>query len=394
MEPRHTQGQDPDTALLATFSEAQLRGRRSAKWALTPPDAIPLWVAEADVPLAAPVRDALQAALDGHDTGYAAGVRDYLDAFTGFATHRWGWTPPSRRHTQLVADVMTGLAEALRLVTDPGDPVLIDDPVYPPFATAVRHAGREVVHVPLGPQGRLDLAAIDAAAGAATAGGGTAAYLLCNPHNPSGAVATADELADLAAVARRRGVRVISDEIHAPLVHTGPRFVPYLAVPGTEDAYVVTSASKGWSLAGAKAGLLLGGAATGEELHRLPDLVGHGASHLGVVAHTAAFAAGGPWLDRFVAELAETTAWFASALPEHLPGVRHRPPVGTYLAWLDVRDTTLGDDPTARLAGAGLVVTDGAAFGPAGTGHVRLNLATSRARLRTVLARLREAAAA
>ena len=389
MEPVTPPGDEP---LLATLTTAQLRGRTSAKWALTPPDAIPLWVAEADVPLAAPIRAALDDALGRHDVGYTAGIDGYLAAFDGFARERWGWAPPAGTHAQAVADVMTGLGEALRLVTDVGDPVLLDDPVYPPFATAVRHAGREVVAVPLRDDGRLDHRALDAAAGAATAGGGRAAYLLCSPHNPTGVVHTADELADLAALARRQGLRVISDEIHAPLVHTGPGFVPYLAVPGTDDAYVVTSASKGWSLAGVKAGLLLGGAATGDELARLPDLVGHGASHLGVVAHTAAFADGGPWLDRFVTEVAETTTWFATELPGHLPGARHLPSLGTYLAWVDVRDTALADAPARRLADAGVVVTEGAAFGPSGVGHVRVNLATSRDRLRSALARIAQAA--
>src|SRR5690606_21604511 len=105
-------------------------------------------------------------------------------------------------------------------------------PVYPPFYGFVTHAGRRVVEAPLGPDHRLDPAANAAAFREATAGGRRAAYLLCNPHNPTGTVHTAEELTRVAELAGEHGVRVVADEIHAPLVLPGARHVPYLSLPG------------------------------------------------------------------------------------------------------------------------------------------------------------------
>lgn len=377
---------------LSELTVADLRRRRSAKWAAHGPEVLPLWVAEMDVPLAPAIAEALHTAIDHHDLGYSVGVHDYLGAYAGFARGRWGWTPPPAERVALVPDVMLGVVEALQLVTAPGDPVLFDDPVYPPFRGFVEHADRQPVAVPLRNDGRLDLDALDAAFGAATAGDGRAAYLLCSPHNPTGAVHTADELAGLAELATRHGVRVVADEIHAPVVRPGATFVPYLSVPGTEDAFALVSASKGWSLAGVKAALLQAGPQAADELAQLPEIVGHGASHLGVLAHTAAFADGSLWLDAVLAGLDRNVEVLTELLAAHLPEVRWRPGAATYLAWLDVRELGLGARPAAALLEHDVALSEGADFGPAGAGHVRLNLATSPAMLADAVARIAAAA--
>ena len=364
-----------------------LRRRTSAKWRAHPSDVLPLWVAEMDVPLAPPVAAAINRAVELGDTGYPAGPEAYAAAFADFATRRWGWRADPER-MRLVPDVMTGAVELLGLVTGPGDAVVVNPPVYPPFFGYLHHVGRRVVEAPLGGDGRLDLDALEQAFAAARSEGRPAAFLLCSPHNPTGAVHTVDELAAVAALATHHGVRVIADEIHAPVVRSGHRFVPYLTVAGSDDAFVVTSASKGWSLAGCKAGMLLAGPAAATELATLPEIVGHGASHLGVVAHTAAFAAGGPWLDAVLAGLERNLEVFERLLGEHLPDVRYQPGAGTYLAWLDVRDTPVAHDPAAAYLRAGVACSDGASFGPAGAGHVRLNLATSPAVLEEAVVRM------
>lgn len=131
-------------------------------------------------------------------------------------------------------------------------------------------------------------------------------------------VHTRDELGQIAALARVHGVRVISDEIHAPLVLPGAQFVPYLSVPGAEDAFALFSASKGWNLAGVKAALVVAGPAAASDLQRLPEEVGHGPSHLGVLAHTSAFDLGGPWLDALLAGLDSNRSLLADLVRRHL----------------------------------------------------------------------------
>jgi cystathionine beta-lyase len=361
---------------LDQLTEAALRRRTSAKWNVYPPDVLPLWVAEMDVPLAEPVLHALTGALRLGDTGYTAGTA-YAEALRDFAAERWGWSVAVER-TATVPDVMRGVVEMISLVTAGGDAVIVNPPVYPPFYAFVTHLGRRVVEAPLDPDGRLDPGVLRAAFADATAGGRPAAYLLCNPHNPTGTVHTREELTVVAGLAERYGVRVVADEIHAPLVLPGATHVPYLSLPEAADAFAVLSASKAWNLAGVKAAVAVAGEAAAADLARLPEEVSHGPSHLGVIGHAAALRHGGPWLDALLAGLAERRALLGRLLAEHLPGVGYRPPEATYLAWLDCRGLGWGDDPAARfLRRSRVALQSGPAFGAGGAGHVRLNFATS-----------------
>ncbi|MFF4403144.1 MalY/PatB family protein [Streptoverticillium reticulum] len=365
------------TGPLQQLSLTDLRLRTSAKWRVHGPDVLPLWIAEMDVPLAEPITRALTEALAHGDTGYAAGTA-YAEAYDGFARERWGWDGVAADRTSLVADVMTGAVEVLRLVTGPGDAVVVNSPVYPPFYGFVGHMDRRVVEAPLGTGHRIDPDALEAAFREATAGGRRAAFLLCSPHNPTGTVHTRDELAAVAELAGAYGVRVVADEIHAPVVLPGAEHVPFLSVPGAEGAFALLSASKAWNLAGLKSALAVAGPAAAAELARLPLVVSHGPSHWGVIAHSAALRHGGAWLDGVLTGLDANRKLFAGLLAEHLPGVRYRQPDGTYLAWLDCRDLGLGDDPAAVFLERGRVaLAGGTPFGTGGAGHVRVTLATS-----------------
>lgn len=375
---------------LRDLNEQTLRRRTSVKWRQHPDDVLPLWVAEMDVVPDASVTAALTDAIASGDTGYPHG-NAYAEALADFAARRWGWDGLDPSRTAYAADVMTGIAEVLRLVSGPGDPVVVSPPVYPPFFDVVEHVGRTVVEAPLGADGRLDLAAIEDAFVRCV--GGRATYLLCNPLNPTAVAHTADELGTLAALAREHGVRVVADEIHGPLVPDG--FVPYLSVAGAEDAFVVTSASKAWNLAGLKAAVVVAGEEAAADLARLPEIVSHGPSHLGMLAHTVALCAGEPWLDAVVADLADNRRLLGELLDEHLPGVRWARGSATYLAWLDCRELGLGDDPAAVFLERGRVaVNSGPTFGIGGAGHVRLNFATSPTILDDAIRRMARAAGA
>jgi len=355
-----------------------LRRRSSLKWREHPEDVLPMWVAEMDVPTAEPVVAAVRAALEGGDTGYPAG-RSYAEAMAEFAADRWGWRLEVE-HTALVPDVMIGITEVLQLVTGPGDGVIVTPPVYPPFFAFIAHAGRRVVEAPLGEDHRLDPDAISAAMVAATAGGRAAALLLCNPHNPTGTVHTVAELAAVAELSRRHDVTVVVDEIHAPLVHRDATHVPYLSVPGSDNAYAVMSASKGWNLAGLKAAVAVAGAEAAATLETMPEIVWHGASHVAVIAHAAALREGVPWLDDTIAALELNRDLVADLLAAQLPAVRYQVPRATYLAWLDCTALDLGDDPSETFLQRGRVaMIAGPDFGTGGAGHVRLNFAASAA---------------
>ncbi|MEV8504902.1 MalY/PatB family protein [Actinoplanes sp. NPDC051475] len=399
----------PDSVVanpLEQLTLEQLRTRTSIKWTAHPADVLPLWVAEMDVLLAPAVADTVHRAIDAGDTGYPGG-RAYADALAGFAVDRWGWDGIAVERTAIVPDVMMGIVETLRLITDPGDAVIVCAPVYPPFYAFVSHADRRVIEAPLGPDWRLDLDALADAFTAARRLSNRPVLLLCNPHNPTGVVHTRAELTAVAALARRKGVRVISDEIHAPLVLAGAEFVPYLSVSGAEDAFALFSASKGWNLAGLKAALLVAGPEAASDLTRLPEEVSHGPSHLGILAHTAAFSHGRAWLDALVQSLGQNRSLLASLVSEHLPLADMVHPEATYLAWVDCRQ--LGLHATGPQDGPGMVsdlsgpakmffdearvaLSSGHVFGTGGAGFVRINFATSSAILRAAVKRMGVAA--
>jgi cystathionine beta-lyase len=387
---------------LARLTLEQLRQRTSMKWRTHPRDVLPLWVAEMDVPLAPPVVEALQSTIELGDTGYPYGTA-YAEALAAFAAERWQWDGVRVERTAIVPDVMLGIVEVLRLLTDPGDAVVVCSPVYPPFYAFIAHDSRHVVEARLGADLRIDLDALEDAFVRARRGGRRAALLLSNPHNPTGVVHTRGELEAVAALARRHGVRVVSDEIHAPLVLPGAVFTPFLSVSGAENAFALASASKAWNLAGLKAALALAGPEAADELRLLPEEVGHGPSHVGVIAHTAAFRKGGDWLDELLLGLDANRSLLDRLAAEHLPGVRCHRPEGTYLAWLDCTRLGLhtdggGDGPgvVSDLAGpakffldrARVALSSGHVFGSGGEGHVRLNFATPPAVLREAVTRM------
>ncbi len=174
------------TPLLGATEAELRRDRTSVKWVAYPPDVLPLWVAEMDAAPCPAVAEAVSAAVRRGDTGYGWGPR-YAAAVAEYAEQAWGWEVDTSA-AMIVPDVMIGAAELLRLLTDEGGPVVVSPPVYDSFFGFVDAIGRRRVDAPLTPAGRLDPDALRAAFREATAGGERAAYLLCNPQNPTGTV--------------------------------------------------------------------------------------------------------------------------------------------------------------------------------------------------------------
>lgn len=337
------------------------------KWREYPDDVLPLWVAEMDTPLAPPVMAALTEALTLGDTGYAH-AGQLAEAYAAFASQRFGWFPePSS--CVLSADVAQGVVDVLRVVTSPGDTVLIHGPTYPPFRRIIPEAGRVLRETPLG----LDFDRL--AAELATA----QAFLLVNPHNPTGKVFTREELLTVVELCARFDVRLLVDEIHAPLVYPSEAsFVPVLSLPTADRAIAFVSATKAWNLAGLKASLIVAGPSAVADVRAIPADAAVNAGLFGVIASEAAFRSGGPWLDDLVAGLDHNRTLLDSLLAKHLPGVGYVPPAATFLAWLDCSALGLGPNPAAPFLERGRVaLTPGPDFGPMGEGFVRLNLATS-----------------
>lgn len=368
----------------------ELRQRSSTKWRKYPDDVIPMFVAETDFPLAPAITRVLARAVELGDTGYTPPDPGIAAEYAGFAQRRFGWTvDPARIRT--TCDVMMGVVELLRTVTDPGDRVVVTPPVYPPFFMCMEEADTVAERVPLTDNGsgwELDLLGIEAALA-----GGARAVLLCNPHNPTGTVHSRESLAALADLAARFGATVISDEIHAPLVHPGVAFTPFLdASPvAARVGFALTSASKAFNLAGLKCALMIAADDAHDRILRgLPDEVEWRTSLFGALAGKAAFSEeSGVWLDGLHAALDENRHLLAELLAEHVPAAKYRIPDAGFLAWVDLTDLGWGDNPAVKvLRDARVAFHLGPLFGEEGKGHVRINFGCSPDLLREAITRV------
>jgi len=369
--------------VIRDLTDEQARAALPLKWGDVAPGVIPAWVAEMDFHAAEPIEEALVAAVRRGTTGYPAfGAGGLGAAFAGFADRHWGWQVPAEA-TVLTGTVMGGIRLALDLLCPPG-PVVVPLPCYPPFRDVVAVTGRELVPVTLDPDAEtatLDLAAVEAAFAA-----GARTFLLCSPHNPLGRCWSRGELAALAELAGRYDVRVIADEIHAPLTLPGATFTPYLTLD--ERAVVVTSASKPFNIPGVyTAQLVLLDPADRARVNAAPIPAQHSWSVLGVVAGTAAWSECDDWMRALVERLDHQRSRLTELVARHLPGARMRPLEATYLAWLDLRSYGVVDPAAAGLA-HGVRFAPGDHYQPGLTGHVRVNLATSPERLEAMVHRL------
>lgn len=374
----------------------EMRAHRSAKWSRVAPDVLPAWTAEMDVRTAPAVAEALRTAVDRSDLGYAGHPRPVVEAFAGFARDTWGWDPlADGGSVRVMADVGVGVEEILRAVASPGDRVMLNPPVYLSFYPWIRDLGMVPDDVPMLDQdrgGRLDLEGIER-----SLAGGTRVVLLCSPHNPLGMVTPPEDLAAVAELAKQHGALVISDEIHAPLVHpgSGQQFVPFLSVSDAarEVGIALQSPSKAWNLAGLKLAVAAV-ADRGRWPERMVGGLDWGSGILGHYAAVAAWTDGRGWLEDVRREIEERVAQLQDLLAEHLPGVRYHRPSASYLAWLDCRELGLGDDPAATFLERGRVLlSSGPAFGPGGAGFARLNVGTSRELMEEAVRRMASALA-
>jgi cysteine-S-conjugate beta-lyase len=359
------------------ITEEMLRDRGSKKWS-TYPGAIPAFVAEMDFGTAPVVTNAVEAAVAESLFGYMPDAIDAAlsEATSQFLRDRYSWNVEPANIRPL-PDVLKGLEAAIEHFSEPGSAVVLPTPAYMPFLWLPETLDREIIQVPMLPDGEdwaLDLDGIEQA----LAGRG-GLLVFCNPHNPIGKVYTRDEMLAVADIVDKHGARVFADEIHAPLIYPGSCHIPYASVSVTAAAHTITaiSASKAWNLPGLKcAQLILTNDADAKVWADVGFMAEHGASNLGVVANTAAYSAGDQWLREVLAYLDSNRKLLTDFVAEHLPGVRYKEPDGTYLAWLDCRALELGKSPQQFfLDAAGVACTDGADCGGAGAGFVRFNFA-------------------
>lgn len=357
-------------------------------------DVLPLWVADMDFAAAPEIQAAVLERAAHPVYGYPLRQDGFFEALMGWSRRRYGWEL-KRDWLCYAPGVVPAVNAAVLAYTKPGDKVVIQGPVYHPFRAAALNNGRRLVDnsLALGPEGyRMDLAALERAIDPRTK-----LLILCNPHNPVGRVWTREELSALAELCARRGLIVLSDEIHADIVMPGRRHVPFASVSADAAARSITclAVSKTFNLAGlCAANVVIPDRRLREDYEAMSESLALNVTNVfGVAAQEAAYTHGEAWLEELLSYVAGNYARLAKALAGG--PVRVMPLEGSYLAWLDCR--ALGFDDEALKAffldRAKLWLDEGLKFGPQGSGFMRLNLACPRATLDEAIARLAAALA-
>ncbi|NOZ49732.1 MAG: pyridoxal phosphate-dependent aminotransferase [Chloroflexi bacterium] len=365
----------------------------SVKWH-HPDDVLPMWVADVDFAAPPAVIEALQQRLAHGVFGYHFESPTLRETVVAWVAERYGWEiepewllfPP---------DVMRGMNWAAQTVARPGEALLLQSPVYRPLFDMVRNGDFVLQDAPMvaDAQGRYSL---EMTALAAAVTPETRVLLLCNPQNPTGRVFSRRQLQHVAEFCLRHDLTILSDEIHADLVYSEARHTPIASLHPDIAQRTITfiAPSKTFNLAGLKAavGIIPNAELRRQMKHNQRGLIAT-VNVLGMVAMETAYAQGEPWLDALRAYLQanrDTVMDFVAA--GQLPGVRMTRPEGTFLAWLDFRNTRWADAPAKHIQDeAKVALMEGTWFGDAGQGFVRLNFGCPRSLLQDGLQRIRAA---
>jgi len=371
-------------------------GTESMKWAhprrdLGVADAIPMWVADMDFEAPPAVVEALRRRVEHGVFGYPETPPSFFEAAAGWLGRRHGWTvEPS--WLSMTPGIVPALNYIVRAFTRPGDPVIVQTPVYHPFFYAIENNGRRVVRNPLRFDGRRYTMDLDDLRTRIDAPGRM--LILCSPHNPVGRVWTRAELEALARIAVERDLLVVSDEIHHDLTYRGHRHQVFAALAPELAQQTITciAPSKTFNTAGLSTAAVV---VPNPDLHKKfedeAERSGFDLGNaLGIVAFEAAYRHGDDWLDALLPYLEANVDILERFLADRLPEIKLIRPEGTYLALLDCRGLRI--EPSALndffLKKAGVYFSDGRIFGEEAAGFVRINFGCPRAQLREALERI------
>lgn len=374
------------------------RGTDSVKWdgvrdVWGRDDLLPLWVADMDFRTPPFVMDALQRQLSGGVLGYTRPCADWAPAIRDWLLRRHGWQVETG-WISFVPGIVRAQALALLCFTRPGDRVAVMNPVYHPFFLVTQRLEREVVFSPLVLRDghyHIDCARLEQDLD------GCRVLILCNPHNPGGRVWTEDELRRVADICHRRGVMVLSDEIHADLTLPGYCHRPFATVSPQAAAISLTfmAPSKAFNMPGLASSYAIAvDLGIRRRFQTFLEAGEFGEGHmLAYVGCAAAYREGEEWLGQLLAYLQGNIDLTEQFLKERIPTIGMIRPQASYLIFLDCRRLGLSQPELVNLFvdKARLALNDGTMFGRGGEGFMRLNVGCPRSVLRRALEQLEEA---
>jgi len=369
------------------------RSTESAKWHKYGPDVLPMWVADMDFVSPEPVIRALQKRVSHGVFGYptpppemSATIIDRLDRF-----HHWHVEPED---LVFVPGVVTGFNMASHALADPNGSVLVQTPVYFPFLSAPQNAGmaRDEMELTRLEDGSyaVDMQAFDSAINDQTR-----LFILCNPQNPVGRVFRQDELECMAEICLRHNVVICSDEIHCDLVFNGNQHISIASLDPeiAQNTITLIAPSKTYNLAGLECSVaIIQNPDLREKFQQARQGLVGWVNLMGMLAGTVAYRQGQEWLDQLLAYLESNRDYLYDYVQQELPGISMAKPEGTYLGWLDCRQSGIEGSPFEFfLEKAQVATNEGSAFGKGGEGFVRLNFGCPRSMLSEALERMKTA---
>ena len=360
-----------------------------------PEDVLPLWVADMDFRTPACVSEALIERAKHGIFGYSELGPEYFEAIENWFKNTTGWQV-KRNWLIKMPGIVFAVATIIRALTEEGDGILIQEPVYYPFAECIETNGRKRIVNELlfdGARYTIDFEDFEDK----IINNKVKLFILCNPHNPIGRVWTETELIKMGEICQKHGVLVLSDEIHQDFIYPGHKHFVFAALkPEFEEISITcTSPSKTFNLAGLQISNIF--APTQELRHRIKaELWRMGVDEsniMGQIACEAAYRGGAEWLSELKDYLMGNLAYIREFLKEHLPQVSLVEPEGTYLVWIDFRKLGLSDENLEDLMinKARLWLDAGTMFGKGGSGFERFNIACPRATLEKAMSQLEAA---
>jgi cysteine-S-conjugate beta-lyase len=356
-------------------------------------DAIPMWVADMDFNTAPCIIDTIKRRLEHEVFGYTLRTDRFFGSIAHWMKKRHSWEIKTE-WINFSPGAVAGFTLSIQQLTQPGDQIIVQPPVYFPFFQSVADTGREVVYNPLIlKDGRYYMDFEDLKKKIAL---GAKTLIISNPHNPGGSVWTKEELTRLSEICNAGNVLVVSDEIHADLVYKPARFIPYASISeeAAMNSVTVSSHSKTFNVAGLTTSYviipntnLMKGFDRG--LH-IPHL--HMGNIFGNEALIAAYTHGDEWLDELLIYLKGNIDLIDEFARKYLPELKIIRPESTFLVWIDCRGLGLSGIELRDffLKKAKVAINEGSMFGPGGEGFVRLNVGCTRAQLQKALNQIKE----
>jgi len=356
-------------------------------------DAIPMWVADMDFASPDFVLDAIRERCDHGILGYTLLPQGWSAAIVNWMRQRHGWNVTPQQ-LGFIPGIVSGLGLAIQCFSQPGDGILVQTPVYPPFMSLPTANDRKLVINRLvfhDGQFHIDFADFERQVATCTL------FLLCNPHNPGGRIWTIDELERMCAICNKYGVLIVSDEIHADLAlpghthHCPGSFSPELS----NNIITLMAPSKTFNIPGLSSSyFIIQNEALRKQFAAYLDRaeLGYG-SLFSIIAAQAAYEKGHEWLEQLKTYLATNIEYVDSFLKQHTPRIKACLPDASFLIWLDCRELLLDDHSLKHffLKEAGLALNAGASFGPGGEGFMRLNIGCPRSTVEQAMEQLKVA---